>query len=129
MLKESDNLMELVDSRLGLDFNKKEVTTMINVALSCTNVSASLRPTMSSVVSMLEGRSIVQEFISESSEALDGKRLEAILQHYQEIEENNLSETNNQSLSVDDTLATSSISVTDLYPVDMNSSYWEKRDW
>nr|XP_007132111.1 hypothetical protein PHAVU_011G067400g [Phaseolus vulgaris]ESW04105.1 hypothetical protein PHAVU_011G067400g [Phaseolus vulgaris] len=129
MLKESDNLMELVDSRLGLDFNKKEVTTMINVALSCTNVSASLRPTMSSVVSMLEGRSIVQEFISESSEALDGKRLEAILQHYQEIEENNLGETNNQSLSVDDTLATSSISVTDLYPVDMNSSYWEKRDW
>jgi len=129
MLKESGNLMELIDGRLGLDFNKKEVITMINVALLCTNATASLRPTMSSVVSMLEGRSVVQELISESSETLDEKKLEVMRQHYQEIEENNLSESNNQSLSVDDTLATSSISATDLYPVNMNSSYWEKRGW
>jgi len=129
MLKESGNLMELVDSRLGLDFNKKEVTRMINVALLCTNGTASLRPTMSLVVSMLEGRSVVQEFISESSEALDEKKLEATRHHYQEIEENNLNETSNQSFSVDDTLATSSMSATDLYPINMNSSYWDKRGW
>lgn len=122
--------MELVDGRLGLEFNKKEVITMINVALLCTNATASLRPTMSSVVSMLEGRSVVQELISESSEALDEKKLEVMRQHYQEIEENNLSESNNsQSLSLVDTLATSSISATDLYPVNMNSLYWEKRGW
>jgi len=102
---------------------------MINVALLCTNGTASLRPTMSLVVSMLEGRSVVQEFISESSEALDEKKLEATRHHYQEIEENNLNETSNQSFSVDDTLATSSMSATDLYPINMNSSYWDKRGW
>ncbi|RDX72586.1 putative leucine-rich repeat receptor-like serine/threonine-protein kinase, partial [Mucuna pruriens] len=129
MLKEKGNLMELVDPRLGLDFNEKEVMAMINVALLCTNDTASLRPAMSSVVSMLEGRSVVQEVVLETSEALDERKLEAMRRHYQEIEENKLSETQNQSLLVDDTLAASSTSATDLYPVNMNSSYWEKRGW
>lgn len=121
--------MELVDRRLGLDFYKNEVTARINVSLLCTNVTASLRPTMSLVVSMLEGRSVVQEVFSESSEALDEKKLEAMQQRYQEIiEENKLTEIQNLSLSMDDTLAASS-SATDLYPVNMNSSYWQKRGW
>lgn len=128
MLKGKGNLMELVDRRLGLDFYKNEVTARINVSLLCTNVTASLRPTMSLVVSMLEGRSVVQEVFSESSEALDEKKLEAMQQRYQEIiEENKLTEIQNLSLSMDDTLAASS-SATDLYPVNMNS-YWEKRGW
>lgn len=128
MLKGKGNLMELVDRRLGLDFYKNEVTARINVSLLCTNVTASLRPTMSLVVSMLEGRSVVQEVFSESSEALDEKKLEAMRQRYQEIiEENKLTEIQNLSLSMDDTLAASS-SATDLYPVNMNS-YWEKRGW
>lgn len=93
MLKGKGNLMELVDRRLGLDFYKNEVTARINVSLLCTNVTASLRPTMSLVVSMLEGRSVVQEVFSESSEALDEKKLEAMRQRYQEIiEENKLTE-------------------------------------
>lgn len=93
MLKGKGNLMELVDRRLGLDFYKNEVTAKINVSLLCTNVTASLRPTMSLVVSMLEGRSVVQEVFSESSEALDEKKLEAMRQRYQEIiEENKLTE-------------------------------------
>lgn len=93
MLKGKGNLMELVDRRLGLDFYKNEVTAKINVSLLCTNVTASLRPTMSLVVSMLEGRSVVQEVFSESSEALDEKKLEAMQQRYQEIiEENKLTE-------------------------------------
>lgn len=129
MLKGKGNLMELVDRRLGLDFYKNEVTAKINVSLLCTNVTASLRPTMSLVVSMLEGRSVVQEVFSESSEALDEKKLEAMQQRYQEIiEENKLTEIQNLSLSMDDTLAASS-SATDLYPVNMNFSYWEKRGW
>jgi len=56
LLKEEDSLMELVDPRLGKDFKKEEVILMINVALLCTNSCPSLRPSMSSVVSMLEGR-------------------------------------------------------------------------
>lgn len=48
-------LRELVDENLGSDFDKVEAERMINVALVCTNASPSLRPTMSEVVSMLEG--------------------------------------------------------------------------
>jgi hypothetical protein len=47
--------MELVDPKLGSEFNKEEAIRMIKVALLCTNPSPALRPTMSAVVSMLEG--------------------------------------------------------------------------
>ena len=52
--------MDLVDPRMGSDYNK-EIMAMINVALLCTNVNAAARPAMSSVVSMLEGKAAVQE--------------------------------------------------------------------
>ena len=55
--------MEMVDPRLGSAFNKKEVVRMINVALLCTNQSPALRPTMSTVVSMLEGKTDVEELV------------------------------------------------------------------
>ncbi|KAG5114110.1 hypothetical protein AAZX31_13G248700 [Glycine max] len=74
LLKEKGSLMELVDRRLGSDFNKEEVLVMIKVALLCTKVTATQRPTMSSVVSILEGRTIVEEVYSETSEVLDEKR-------------------------------------------------------
>ncbi|KHN37194.1 Putative LRR receptor-like serine/threonine-protein kinase [Glycine soja] len=78
--------LEIVSERSNMIQRQKEeafllldwVTAMINVALLCTNDTASLRPTMSSVVSMLEGRSVVQGVFSESSEALDEKKLEAM---------------------------------------------------
>ena len=53
--------MELVDAELGLEFNKEEVLRMIKIALLCTNPSPALRPTMTSVVSMLEGKTVVDE--------------------------------------------------------------------
>ncbi|XP_073263074.1 probable LRR receptor-like serine/threonine-protein kinase At1g53430 [Populus alba] len=55
--------MELVDPRLGSEFNKKEAARMIKVALLCTNQSPALRPTMSAVVRMLEGKGDVQELV------------------------------------------------------------------
>ena len=82
MLKEKGNLMELVDRRLASNINEEEVMAMINVALLCTNVSPTLRPTMSSVVSMLEGKTTVPELVSESSELLDEKKLEAMRLYY-----------------------------------------------
>ncbi|KAH6788743.1 Leucine-rich repeat transmembrane protein kinase [Perilla frutescens var. frutescens] len=66
-LKEKGNLMELVDSRLESSLNKEEVMTAINVGLLCTNTLAAERPSMSAVVSMLEGRADVQQFISDMS--------------------------------------------------------------
>ncbi|KAG5551508.1 hypothetical protein RHGRI_009804 [Rhododendron griersonianum] len=58
VLKKKGNLMELVDPRLGSDFNKIEATVMMNVALLCANTSPAVRPVMSSVVSMLEARTV-----------------------------------------------------------------------
>lgn len=56
--------MELVDPNLGSEFSVEEATLMLNVALLCTNASPTLRPTMSSVVSMLEGHTAIQPPIS-----------------------------------------------------------------
>ncbi|XP_061350344.1 probable leucine-rich repeat receptor-like serine/threonine-protein kinase At3g14840 [Gastrolobium bilobum] len=130
LLKEKGNLMELVDKRLGSDINVEEAMVMIKLALLCTNSTSNLRPTMSSVLSMLEGRTVVPEFVSDSSEVMDEMKLEAMRQYYYEIEENKFSETQtgSQNLSIDDGPWTaSSSSAVDLYPVHIDSSYWEKR--
>ncbi|KAG5117191.1 hypothetical protein JHK84_043304 [Glycine max] len=72
------------------DFNIKEAMVMINVALLCTKVSPALRPTMSSVVSMREGRTIIQEVVSDTREVLDDKKYEIMRQYCQNRGENNL---------------------------------------
>jgi hypothetical protein len=66
VLMQKGNLMELVDSKLGSEFNE-EAVRMIKVALLCTNSSPALRPAMSAVVSMLEGRTAVNELITDPS--------------------------------------------------------------
>ncbi|KAJ0046485.1 hypothetical protein Pint_04826 [Pistacia integerrima] len=81
--RENGNLMELVDSRLGSDFNKEEVMVMINVALLCTDVSPTVRPTMSSVVSMLEGRAAVPDSVADSTVTTDDTKFEAFRNYYQ----------------------------------------------
>ncbi|GAU31599.1 hypothetical protein TSUD_54230 [Trifolium subterraneum] len=130
MLKEKGDLMELVDRRLGSDFNKKEAMVMIDVALLCTNVTSNLRPSMSSVVSMLEGTTVVPEFVSDSSEVMDEKKLEAMRQYYYQMDENKTSksQTQSQSLLSDGAWTATSSSGADLYPVKSDSSYWEKRN-
>ncbi|TXG66681.1 hypothetical protein EZV62_007956 [Acer yangbiense] len=60
VLQEQGNLLELVDPSLGSKFSKEEALGMLNIALLCTNPSPTLRPSMSSVVSMLEGKVPVQ---------------------------------------------------------------------
>ncbi|XP_076883585.1 putative LRR receptor-like serine/threonine-protein kinase At1g53430 [Bidens hawaiensis] len=59
VLQEQGNLLELVDPSLG-KYSKQEAMMMINLALLCTNASPSLRPPMSAVVKMLEGKMPVQ---------------------------------------------------------------------
>ncbi|XP_017250272.1 probable leucine-rich repeat receptor-like serine/threonine-protein kinase At3g14840 isoform X1 [Daucus carota subsp. sativus] len=58
---QNGNLMELVDPQLCSNYNKEEAMRMIRVALLCTNSSPALRPTMSSVVSMLKGDISIHE--------------------------------------------------------------------
>ncbi|KAI3913066.1 hypothetical protein MKW92_012279, partial [Papaver armeniacum] len=64
VLEEEGNLLDLldlVDPILISDYSKEEVLRMLSIALVCTNPSPSLRPLMSTVVSMLEGRTPLQE--------------------------------------------------------------------
>ncbi|KAL5707377.1 hypothetical protein ACHQM5_018282 [Ranunculus cassubicifolius] len=55
VLQEQGNLLQLVDECLERNYSKEEALNMLNIGLMCTNISPTLRPTMSAVVSMLEG--------------------------------------------------------------------------
>eukprot|EP00494_Astrolonche_serrata_P004589 UN04603 len=52
---EDGNYDELVDARLGKDFNPNEIARMIACAAACVRHSARRRPRMSQVVRALEG--------------------------------------------------------------------------
>ncbi|KAF3788381.1 Inactive protein kinase [Nymphaea thermarum] len=58
-LKETGDLLKLVDPELGANFSKEEALVILNVALLCTNASPSLRPDMSKVVDMIEGKILI----------------------------------------------------------------------
>ncbi|CAA7402430.1 unnamed protein product [Spirodela intermedia] len=60
VLQEKGTLLELVDPALGTNFSTEEAQQMLNLALVCTNPSPTLRPPMSTVVSMLEGHTPIQ---------------------------------------------------------------------
>ncbi|XP_004309629.1 PREDICTED: probable LRR receptor-like serine/threonine-protein kinase At1g07650-like [Fragaria vesca subsp. vesca] len=91
VLHKKGNLLELVDQRLGSDFKKKEALRTIKVALLCANPTAALRPIMSAVVSMLEGRTPVDEVaLDPSIHGDEMTRLRAF---------ENLSEQNAQGIS------------------------------
>lgn len=128
VLKEKGKLLDMMDPRLGSDYNKEEVMGMINVALSCTNASPTLRPTMSAVVSMLEGRSVVLEPISESSVASDDLRFKAIRNQYQHSKDNSMNDSQTQSISIDGPWTDSSTSAPDLYPINLDSQYFKNRE-
>lgn len=60
VLQEQGNLLDLVDPSLGSKYSSEEAMRMLQLALLCTNPSPTLRPPMSSVVSMLEGKTPIQ---------------------------------------------------------------------
>jgi len=124
VLKVEGKLIELVDERLGSNFNEEEVMVMIKVALLCTNATSNLRPTMSSVVSMLEGKSLVSEFTSNTSEVMDEMKLEAMRQYYNQTTQKELTVPQSQSLSIEWPSSSSSV---DLYPINLNSSNLETK--
>ncbi|KAH7651418.1 Non-specific serine/threonine protein kinase protein [Dioscorea alata] len=57
ILQGQGELLDIVDKNLGENYPKEEALQMLNLALTCTNSSPSLRPTMSTVVSILDGKS------------------------------------------------------------------------
>ncbi|KAL3632271.1 hypothetical protein CASFOL_025255 [Castilleja foliolosa] len=83
VLQERGSLLELVDPELGSAYSSEEAMVLLNVALLCTNAAPTLRPIMSQVVSMLEGRTAVQDLLSDAgfSTAADSK-YRAIRNHF-----------------------------------------------
>ncbi|KAK9943666.1 hypothetical protein M0R45_009267 [Rubus argutus] len=131
VLKEKGSLLDLIDPRLGSEFNKEEVMITINVALLCCNASAALRPVMSAVVSMLEGRAPVRELVLDPSASSDGIN-EMMRKHFESIYEETIRESTHQrkSMSIEgaSTVSTSSTSVHDLYPNNPDAGRTEIRD-
>ncbi|KAK8580576.1 hypothetical protein V6N12_070840 [Hibiscus sabdariffa] len=80
-LQQSGKLLELVDDKLGSDYNKTEAERMIKVALLCTNATPSLRPTMSEVVGMLEGTITIPDIVPNASSYNEDLRFKAIRDH------------------------------------------------
>ncbi|KAG8385384.1 hypothetical protein BUALT_Bualt03G0037400 [Buddleja alternifolia] len=85
VLQKKQSLMELVDPRLGSNFNKTEAEKMIRVALLCTSPSPALRPTMSEVVSMLQGDTSIQEFNMDPSISDTELKLQAIREKFDDL--------------------------------------------
>ncbi|EEF37838.1 ATP binding protein, putative [Ricinus communis] len=128
VLKEKGSLLELVDPRMGTNYDKNQVMTMINVALQCASVSSVARPAMSSVVSILEGKTTVQDLVlDDSNVSHDEKKIEAMRKHFQHNIESQTSESQTQSMSLDGPWTGSSSSAGDLYPITLDSNYWESR--
>ena len=117
--------MELVDPRLGSDFNKEEMMLTINVALLCCNATSTVRPTMSSVVSMLEGRAAVQELVSDPTASTN--EIEAMRKHFESSFGRNTGKSQTQTAPTEGTWTGSSSSAHDLYPVKPDSTYWDNR--
>ncbi|EOY13474.1 Leucine-rich repeat transmembrane protein kinase, putative [Theobroma cacao] len=121
ILKEKGSLLDLVDPRIGSNCNIEEVMVMINVALLCTNQTAASRPSMSSVVSMLEGRDAVPEFVADSSISTD--EFITAMKLYQQIEENETDNSRTMSGPLANVPSTSSTSAADLYPISLTSKF------
>ncbi|CAL5390986.1 unnamed protein product [Camellia sinensis] len=84
VLQEQGNLLELLDLSLGSNYSEEEVMNMVNVGLLCTNPSPTLRPSMSSVVSMLEGKSPIQAPLIKRTSTNENVRFKAFEGHSQD---------------------------------------------
>ncbi|XP_076892032.1 putative LRR receptor-like serine/threonine-protein kinase At1g29720 isoform X2 [Bidens hawaiensis] len=76
-LETSKQYSELFDEQLE-SINKEEAETVVKVALLCTNGSSSMRPTMSEVVNMLEGKTCVPEIVPEGTGNSEDLRFKAM---------------------------------------------------
>ncbi|KAF5458584.1 hypothetical protein F2P56_022605 [Juglans regia] len=106
VLQERGSLLELVDPALGSEYSSEQAMVMLNVALFCTNASPSLRPTMSQVVSMLEGGTTVQELLSDPGFSAVNSKYKTLRKHFWQ----NPSRTHSMSIDVTCTDSSSSYS-------------------
>ncbi|CAL5345220.1 unnamed protein product [Camellia sinensis] len=121
-LQKKGNLVELMDPKLGSNFNEEEAIKILKVALSCTNPSSVVRPTMSAVVRMLEGDICVEELMMDQSEYGDDFRFKSLRDKYYELQCQNSSE-GQTLIDLSETARNGSSSTTshDLYPISLDS--------
>ncbi|KAF7150968.1 hypothetical protein RHSIM_Rhsim02G0089600 [Rhododendron simsii] len=119
VLRQQGCLMDLVDPKLGSDFNKEETMRMTKVALVCTNPSPALRPTMSAVVSMLEGKLGIEELVNDPRIYGDDFRFVALRDKYDELQHQSSTEV--ETLMDHTVTGSSSTSAQDLYPRNLYS--------
>ncbi|KAB5534213.1 hypothetical protein DKX38_017299 [Salix brachista] len=118
-LQQSESFMELVDETLGSKVDIKEAETMVKVALLCTNASPTLRPTMSEVVSMLEGRMAIPDTLPEPSSYTEDLRFKAMRDLRQHEQSHRFSESQTQKSTTIQTFSSSSISENNSYEISL----------
>lgn len=97
---------------------------IINLALLCTNISPVVRPAMSSVVGILEGRSVMQDYFSDRSISSERKQPA----DFADIQQQSYvtSSSGDSQLKGESTTyswnTVSSTSRTDLYPINFGSN-------
>ncbi|KAI8006240.1 putative LRR receptor-like serine/threonine-protein kinase [Camellia lanceoleosa] len=123
VLQQKRRLMELVDPKLGPDFDKEEAIKMIKIALLYTNPSPALRLAMSAVISMLEGHLDIQDLVMDPSIYGDEYMFKSLKDKYDELQLQSLNEA--QSLvdsMVTTQIGSSSASTNDLYQINLDSA-------
>ena len=118
VMQQKGTLLELVDPKLGSEFNKEEAMRMIKVALLCTHRSPALRPTMSAALSMLEGRAIIHELNVSSRMYSDELRIESLRDNDVSTQQ---SPGETQSLVLSDAIGPEASSVQDSYTFNLDS--------
>ncbi|XP_010502195.1 PREDICTED: probable leucine-rich repeat receptor-like serine/threonine-protein kinase At3g14840 [Camelina sativa] len=131
VLREQNNLVEVIDPRLGTSYNRQEAMTMIQIGMLCTSPAPADRPSMSTVVSMLEGHSTVNvEKLLEASfnkgSEKDEESVRAMKRHYAMIGEEEITNTTTTDGPFTSS-STSTANASDLYPVKLDSAYWNTR--
>ncbi|KAI8567168.1 hypothetical protein RHMOL_Rhmol02G0099600 [Rhododendron molle] len=119
VLRQKGCLMDLVDPKLGSNFDEEEAMRMTKVALLCTNPSPALRPTMSTVVSMLEGKLRIEELVNDPRIYGDDFRFVALRDKYDELQLQ--SSIKVEALMDHSGTGSSSTSAQDLYPRNLYS--------
>ncbi|KAF2304817.1 hypothetical protein GH714_038055 [Hevea brasiliensis] len=115
-----ENFVSLLDW-IGVQVQKEEIVRMAKVALLCANSSPALRPTMSEVVSMLEGRTAVHEVVVGPSMYGDGLGFEGSRNKFDQISHDSSSKTQSSHGSDASLIASSSICAQELNTFNPNS--------
>lgn len=87
VLHERGALLELVDPDLGINYTIEEAFLILNVAMLCTTAAPTLRPKMSKVDSLLEGRTTLQPLLSDFSLVANSLSLSDVRKNWQTLRE------------------------------------------